>query len=188
MRKPRSDSKLLHLPEEHQAKLAEWLLSGVPYHVARELIAAAPPDGFGLVVGLSAFSSFWQEVCAPLLLVRRSRAAFTANEIATAASANPGQFDQATIDALKQKSFELSISPGADPRNVKALFSLVLKARAQDLDQQQLSLDREKFEFDAAKRALAELPALKQIAADQSLDDGAKLLAVRQRLFGVTPE
>ena len=35
MRRPRPDAVLLNLPEEQPANLADWLLSGVPYHDAR---------------------------------------------------------------------------------------------------------------------------------------------------------
>jgi hypothetical protein len=136
MRKTRSDSKLLNLPEEQQAQLAEWLLDGMPYHTAKETVAKE----FGVSVSLPCFSSFWEEVCAPALITRRRRAVSTAEEIAIEASATPGRFDQATIDALKQQAFELSIKPNADPKQVKALFSLVLKARDQDLEERRVKL------------------------------------------------
>ena len=49
-------------------------------------------------------------------------------------------------------------------------------------------LDRDRFEFDASKAALSCLPELRKIANDSSLDEHGKLLAVRRRLFGVTPD
>ena len=58
--KLRSDAKLLNLPEEQQAQLADWLLSGMPYHVARATVETE----FGVRVALSAFTQFWNEVCA----------------------------------------------------------------------------------------------------------------------------
>jgi hypothetical protein len=137
MRKVRSDAVLLNLPEAQQAQLAEWLLGGMPYHQARELIAKE----FGVEVKtLRAFPGFWREVCVPALLRRRSMAVETSEEIAQAAAAHPGQFDAATIDALKQKAFELSTSPQADPRDVKSLFMLVLKSRDQDLNERKITL------------------------------------------------
>src|SRR6185503_13939340 len=165
MRKPRADAKLLNLPEEQQAQLADWLLDGMPYHQAAALVE----KDFRVSVGISAFPGFWAAVCVPQLLLRRNRAHSTAEAVADEAAKQPGRFDQATIDALKQKAFEQAMSPGADPKAVKAIFSLVLKARDQDLDEKQLTLDREKFQFDAAKACLAQLPALKQIAANPQL-------------------
>ena len=183
MSKPRSDSKLLNLPEEKIAQISDWLLSGMPYHQVKKMIA----EQYQLSISLAALSNFYQSVCAQELIARRQRAVSTADEIAAAAQTKPGNFDSATIDALKQKAFELSINPGADPRDVKSLFMLVLKARDQQISEKQLALDREKFEFDAAKAALAKLPDLKLIASDKSLSDDDKLTAIREKLFGEVP-
>lgn len=136
MRKPRSDSKLLNLPEEQQAQLGEWLLSGMPYHQAQELVEKQ----FGLRVPLGSFTAFYQQVCEPHLLQRRSRAVQMAQSVAEEASSRPGTFDPATIDQLRQKAFELSISPNANPKDVKALFMLVLKARDQELTERRIVL------------------------------------------------
>ncbi len=137
---------LLNLPVEQQAQLAEWLLSGMPYHVARETIAKAPPDGFGVTLrSLSSFTKFWEVVCVTHLLRRRQRSVDTAKQVAEEAKANPGQFDAATIDALKQAAFDMASSPQCNPKDVKAIFSLVLKARAQDQTSEQMNLEREKF-------------------------------------------
>ncbi len=184
MKKPRSDSKLLNLPEEQQAQLAEWLLSGMPYHRARECVEKE----FHVSTSLASLSAFWDEVCTSALITRRQQAVTTADEIAAEVIKKPGQFDSATIDAIKQKAFELSISPHAAPGDVKDIFMLLLKARDQNIKADQLRLNREKFEFDAARSALEKLPDLRAIAGDRSLDDNAKLNAVRQRLFGTAPE
>lgn len=183
MRKPRSDSKLLNLPEDRQAQLAEWLLSGIPYHKAKELVEKE----FNIATSLAALSAFWDDVCTPALLARRQQAVTTADEIAGEARKNPGTFDEATIDAIRQKAFALSVSPQAAAKDVKSIFMLLLKSRDQELHADQLRLDRERFEFDAARAALAALPDLRSIAGNRSLDDGAKLNAIRKRLFGAAP-
>lgn len=119
------------LGDAQQAQLADWLISGMKYHEAVPVIEKE----FGLKLGggwKRQLGDFWSAVCVPQLLRHRHQAVTTSEEIATEAKARPGQFDAATIDALKQKSFELSINPGANPKDVQALFSLVLKARDQD--------------------------------------------------------
>ncbi|HUS37355.1 MAG TPA: hypothetical protein VM680_18555 [Verrucomicrobiae bacterium] len=184
MRKNRSDSILLNLPEEQQAQLAEWLLSGVPYHKAKELLEKEFSVSFS---SLSVFKPFWEQVCVPALLARRSRAVQTADEVSTAAKSRPGQLDAATVDALKQKAFELAISPGADPDAVKSVFSLVLKARDQDLDAEKLKLDWEKFTFDAAKAAIEHAQKIKTISADSQLNTDQKISKVVELVFGRKP-
>jgi len=185
MRKSRSDSVLLNLPEEAQAKLADWLLNGMPYHEANVLVAKE----FGVVLkSLGPFSGFWREVCQPLMLKRRSRALSSAEERAAESKAKPGQFDAATLDALKQKAYELAERPDSNPRDVKAVLMLVLKARDQDLQERQLALDKEKFQFDAAKSCLAKLPELKVISTDKGMSESQKIEQIRLKLFGVAAE
>ena len=174
MRKPRSDSKLkTQLKPEQRAELAAWLLSGVPYHRARKMVKKE----FGVSTSMAALSDFWETYCSAELLARRKRAVTTADEIAAEAAARPGKFDAATIDALKQKAFELAISPGADPKEVKAVFSLVLKAKDQDLEERQLEQKIREYENRIA-------------ATDKELEKAAKkggitpdtLQAIKQKL------
>jgi hypothetical protein len=144
MKKPRADAKLLNLPEEQQAQLAEWLLGGMPYHSAREAVRKE----FGVEVrSLSAFSVFYSEVCRPQLLRRRAMAATTADEIAAEAEKSPAQFDRATVDAIRQKAFELAISPMSSPADVKALFMLLQKSRDQDLKVEGLEIARRRLDI-----------------------------------------
>lgn len=181
MRKPRSDSKLLsQLTEEQQAQLSDWLLSGMPYHAVIPMVK----EKFAVDTSLGALSSFWDSYCSVALIARRRRAVTTADEVAEEAQSRPGQWDKATIDALKQQAFELSISPGANPGDVKKLFSLVLKARDQDLSEERIKLEREKFEYDAAKAALKHVKEIRDIAMNRSFNAAEQVQAVRRRMFG----
>ena len=62
---------------------------------------------------------------------------------------------------------------------------LKLKAAAQQTKDEQLKLAREKFEFDAAKAAMAKAAEIKSISADDSLAADEKIARVRAALFGV---
>ena len=59
-----------------------------------------------------------------------------------------------------------------------------LKQQAQETRDEQLKLAREKFEFDAAKKAMELASEIKSVAADDSLDDDEKIQKVREALFG----
>ncbi len=182
MRKTRSDAVLLNLPEEQQCRLSEWLLSGMPYHEARVLVEKE----FGLALkSLSPFGVFWREVCGPALLARRRRMAGSAGERAEEVAKHPGSFDQATLDAISQKAYELAISPNASPKDMKAVLMLVLKGRDQEFEREKLAFDKTRFEFDAAKACLAKLPELKVISGDKGLSEGQKVDQIRLKLFGV---
>jgi len=143
MKKPRSDSKLLNLPEEKQAQIAEWLLSGLPYHKAKELIEKE----WAIETSFSALSAFWTDVCTPALLARRQQAVTTADSVAADAKKMPGNFDAATIDAIRQKAFELSVSPQSAPGDVKSLFTLLLKSRDQELKSKDIEIKIRRLEL-----------------------------------------
>jgi hypothetical protein len=74
------------------------------------------------------------------LLARRRRAVGAADSRVEEAERNPAQFDRATIDAIKQKAFELAESPQSDPKDVKAILTLVLKARDQDIEERRVAI------------------------------------------------
>ena len=154
MSKPKNP--LLKMPEEHQAKLAEWLLGGMPYHEAKVLVEKefAPVK----VSSLGRFTSFWQAVCVPHLLQRRQRMAGTAGERAQEAIRNPAEFDKATLDALQQKAYELAESSNADPKEVKAIMTLLLKARDQSLEERKIVLlEKKAAAYDRAQALLTEV-------------------------------
>ena len=61
---------------------------------------------------------------------------------------------------------------------------ITLRERAQETKDEQLKLAREKFEFDAAKKAMELAAEIKDVAGDDSLDDDEKIQMVRKALFG----
>jgi hypothetical protein len=142
MSKPRPDSTLdAQLDESQQALVIEWMLSAAGYHRIKERIKTE----FAVDTSISALGRFWMKYGSAAILARRARAVSTADEVADEAKKKPGQFDAATIEQLRQKAFELSLNPNVNPKDVKAIFGLVLKARDQDLAEQNLALDRDKF-------------------------------------------
>ena len=68
-------------------------------------------------------------------------------------------------------------------RDTKSFVSLLRSQK----DREALRLEREKFEFDAAKAALAKLPELLALTRDTSLSDDDRLEQARLKLFGSTP-
>jgi len=167
MRKPRSDSVLDSLPEDRQAMLVEWLLAGMPYHAVAALVAKE----FGVKTSVAALSRFWSGACQQALIARRARAAGAASAVAEEAARHPGQFDAATIDAIKQKAFELLISPAAKPSDVKALAGLMLKARDQDLESRRVAL------LEQRARQAEEASG---VVADKALTDEQKQSRLRE--------
>lgn len=179
MKKPRSDSKLDALDEDQQRQLCEWLLTpGLNYERVKKLVT----DEFNVSTSGRALSSFYQSYVGPFVLERRRLAVRLAVQVGEDARRTPGQFSQATIDALEQKAFELAQNPMCDPKDVKAIFSLVLKARDQ-------TLDREKWEMESAEKMLnAALRARADEINASSMTNAAKIAAMRQAAFAEIDE
>jgi hypothetical protein len=179
--KPHGNSKLKTLAPERQEQLAAWLAMGT-IEQARNRIWLE----WGIRTSTAAISEFgsWYAL----------RQAFTqaesfAEQFALKLVESPNFASQAElVGTASQIAFEAMALAAQDPKTFVALK----RARQEDqrLRQEAAALDlaREKFEFDASAAALKEVDALKAIKADGGLDDQAKLNAVRQRLFGVTPK
>lgn len=74
-----------------------------------------------------------------------------------------------------------------DPKNRTAALRALLKRADQKLNRELFTLDREKFEFNAARACLTHLPFLKQISAHKGMTEEEKIQAVRKRLWGAPP-
>ena len=97
-------------------------------------------------------------------------------------------FTNLAIDAsMKGNDKAVAIYSGA-ARHYREMVqnekALDLKSAAQATKDEQLKLAREKFEFDAAKRAMELAAEIKTVAGDDSLDDDEKIQKVREALFG----
>ncbi len=162
------------MPDAQQAQLAEWLLDGMQYHTALPLVEKE----FGVKAGKDSYVTFYQEVCVPFLLQRRHRAGQTADAVGEAARSQPGRFDQATIDALKQKAFELTSAPHADPKDVKIFLQLALKTRDQDQEDRRIG---------QIERGLEQTDRKLKLLEDRAVEAKARLTEVVSK-GGLTPE
>lgn len=133
---------------------------------------------YGLQVAPQRLSDFWRWQASQIELERLNadadqfREAFAREGVA----ASPEEIHIRTVDYLRMKGVRED-----DGKTLKFAVSEARKAI-------ELERERERFQFDAAKAALACLPALRRIQADKALDDKSRVMEARQVLFGVTPE
>jgi len=109
------------------------------------------------------------------------------------AARNPG----ASREKIREMGIQFFMAQSMKENDPKTFFDMSnlslaenegeLKVRKEERQREEYKLKREKFEFDAAKACLVKLPELKAIARNQTLDENAKINAVRQKLFGVLP-
>jgi hypothetical protein len=151
----RAESRIWHLCDEHFVEFCKWVLAGLGEKKIREhceVDLKLPPEK---IPGRNAISDFWSEFGLCLLEVCRAQAALLAKGIATSAAKSPAEFSAATLAALEQRVFEMSLSPNTDPRDIKALCDILegredrkLKVRQIEMQERRLTL-LEKKEADA---------------------------------------
>lgn len=193
---PRSDSWAGKLSEDEQCLIFErWMRSGEKW----ENIADWAVEEFeGKIDRKPSRSSLyeWRDRFRPIFNRHESAKVRHAGElVAEYANANEVT-DEQYIAALKAIGSKAMVAKDAktmaqcirsameiEDRLMRA-EELELKGKAQATKEADLALAREKFEFDAAKRAMDEAAKIKTVAADDSLDDDEKIAKVREVLFG----
>jgi hypothetical protein len=184
IRKPRSDSKLEALEDDQKHQLCEWLLTpGLNYAKIKTLVEME----FKVHTTGGSLSAFWYSYVAAYLTEKRARAVGLAKEVGEDLKRSPGQFNEATIAALEQKAFELANNPMIDPDSVHSVFTLLLKARDQELKSQDIAikmrrleaLEKKEANTTQAKEQLTKIVASKGgLSADtlKQIEEAAKLL------------
>ncbi len=176
--KPRSDSVLFKLSLEDQDKLNHWLLTNRSYAEVQKLLAAPAPEGMGLKVHETTLIRYYERVIPPHLEARRKNAVATSRHLKKAIETDPAEFDAATLDALKQRVFELTLSPESDPDAIYKLYRLVLRAKDQELA-------REKFEYHAAQAIMKNFDKIAKIMRQKDEHtDRETLNRLRLEVFG----
>ena len=90
-----------------------------------------------------------------------------------------------SMEALRQRAYELAESPGSTPRERKAVALLLRRCERQGLKGGPTG--REKYQWDAATASFEQRDKLEEVY-ENPLDDDEKLRAVRIAVFGSAPE
>jgi hypothetical protein len=152
-RKPRSDSKLKNLDPKKADKIVGWLLGGMSYSKALELLEKEP---FYIETSERALSEFYQDYCLPVLLQRNQRSRDLANSFYTEAKKHPAHFAEATIEELGRLCFELARAGQANGdfelKGVKSVMGLLLKHHSQEERRAAREFSREKWKATQLKK------------------------------------
>lgn len=193
MAKVRTDSWAAGLSEEQS-----WALYSKARRCQWQEAAAWAVKEFGLEKGPSrtAFYAWLTAMREDEHEHRMGQAAIAAAE--AAALGGRCTKDEALIQAFKALATDVALTTG-DAKTASAFVNsamaikdrlqkeqeLALKSAAQSTKDEQLKLAREKFEFDAAKKAMEKAAEIKTISADDALAADEKIAKVRAALFGV---
>lgn len=103
------------------------------------------------------------------------------------ASTAPLPFMEAAMDLLKQKVATLALHDtlsDEETERIRGLMDAINKRETAQYRLAQLELDRDKFQFDAASKAMEHAAKIKVIASDTSLSSRERVERVRETLFG----
>jgi hypothetical protein len=185
---PKLASAIDHLPISDHEQILGWLES-YPTYVVVEKIAKAPPEGYGIRTHITTLRRFYA----------RNQAASATSELEIAKlfdSNDPmTQLEVATENLLRNWAFQIATDPQRTTGAFKALSCWLQRAKEQqqreiqlDLNRQRLALEREKFEFNAARQALIHHEGLGKILEAADSSDEQKIYAAREALFGKAPK
>jgi hypothetical protein len=190
VRKPRADSFWDQQPPARLAELERWLFDeNLSYEAALKKWAELY-DACGSLASLARWRS---GLAQERMLEKIASSAKAANSVVEKFQENPSNTYAALLQMIGQAAFDAHLNGKSDLdlstlKDLAELTSVGLKARHDTaslaLKQEDIRLKRDRFEFDAAKAALAKLPELRAIAGNKALDQTAKIQAVRERLFG----
>jgi hypothetical protein len=188
-KKVRADAVLKNLPEERQLEIFELLkeksLAAARQHLRED----------GIRVSLQTLSEFYSWYALRMSL--REAESDTENLLELIKQDAP-ELPEERLAAIGNALFNLRAIKSQDPKMFLAFQTarhnaemdrLKFEQKEREIAQREkgLQLEREKFEFDAAKACLEKLPELKVIAASD-VDENTKIEQIRLRLFGQLPE
>lgn len=186
MKKKRSDSVIDGLPEGQRKQIEQWLCEeNLSYADAQKRALA----DLGVRLSSSSLAEFFQECQQRRMLDRIAASRESANAVLKKFQENPADMYAVLVNIIGQSAFEASMKgEKLDPKLVFNFTKLVMHAKKQSMEEADLKLQREKFEFDAAAACLKKLPSLKVIAQKTGLDQKEKINQIRLQLFGAAPE
>jgi len=195
-RKPHSGSKIAKLPREQQELLESWLFDeNIAYRKAADRALAQ----FGVKMHPVTVMCFYHKIRQQRNLDRILRSVKYADEVAKACAENPDETAKAIGNVVGQIAFTVAVSKSEEQaankckpvglRHLSDAVEIYLTTREDSREAQKVSLEREKWEFDVVRLVQQHHAALEKISKDESLDEDARLLAIRKSLFGeVVPE
>lgn len=144
MKKLRADSTFAAIPAPLRARVDDMLYAGAGYEAVRDALAE---DGHRL--SITSISQYYKTHLLPAKWMAQTQAAELLEQI------DQGQIDAATHAAVKQAAYELATTPGASPKDIKALYTLVLKAMSLQHDDRKIALlEARAAAADAARESL----------------------------------
>jgi hypothetical protein len=179
MSKMRADSTWNALTPEQRQTLESWLFEeNVSYQEARERARKE----WGVTCSVWSVSRYYQRRLNERVVEEMAEAEQVADEV----NGTKAEFKNLKASALKligKRLLERAVAAG-DVKELAALGKLVSESEWREIQQARLALARERFEFNAAEAALAQLPHVEEMTEEDLKRERARALAIKHNLFG----
>jgi hypothetical protein len=168
-RRPRSDTAVRRLTPEQRAKVDTWLFDE---HLSYDAVAARCQTELGVAIVPSCIGAYCRQEQGG---VRRRKT-----------SAGPGSVYLDLLNSMNQAALRAArhVQLSEDPRVVAQYARVLVSARQEANHALRAATTREKFEFDAATACLIHQVKVQSIVEDEALDDGQRIMKIREELFG----
>ena len=157
----------------------EWLFEErVGYREAQERAQRE----WNVTGSLMSISRFYRRIEKERVIGDMDQALESSAEVAQ----NPAKVEGLWRSGLKvvaMQFFEKAMSRG-DVKELTALGRLVSENEQREIQKGRLALARERFEFRAAKAALAQMPLMNRMRAEEDAREDARILAVKRGIYG----
>lgn len=119
-------------------------------------------------------------------LERIAQSAQCANAVMKKFEDHPTDTFRLLLKMAGQIAFEKAIDAenGFDTKTIGEFIKILISARKEDLEGEKLQLERDKWEFDAARACRDHQAEIQAVTEDDDLDEEAQVLAIRRHLFG----
>ncbi len=184
-RKPLSTSVFHSLPTEQRETIKHWLFED---NLAYAEVMKRCKREFQARVGKRSLIEFFRQTQQQRNIAQILAGSDQANEVVKKLADNPVDTYRAIMNLTGQLAFNAAtqaVTGGpSDLDPLRRSIELFLETRKDDREAQRLLLEREKWELDVARLCFEHQTELQAITADKSMDEDARLQAIRRRLFG----
>ena len=176
-------SKIAGLPPEARQALETWLFDENRSYTT---IIKRCAEKWHVTLNATDLYKHYHKRLRQRALQHIGNSACLANDLIAEFKKFPAETYDVLIKMVGRIAFDSAVKPegGLDTETIKDFTRLLIAARKEERESKKLSLTRDKWEFDAARACRAHYAEIKTVTENDSLDEDAKILAIRRRLFG----
>lgn len=176
-------SKIAGLPPEARQAIETWLFDE---NRSYNTVIRNCREKWNASLNIQNLSKYYHKRLRERALRRIGNSACLANDLIAEFKKFPAETYDVLIKLVGQIAFDSALKSdgGLDAGTIKDFTRLLIAARKEDREARQLTFTREKWEFDAARACRAHYAEIRAVTEDISLEEEAKIAAIRRRLFG----